>query len=90
MNKHTAGPPLQWNKKKIKGKCQLQLANAEPEQKPVLVLDGLMHCGFLQIVIHIITLFFFSPDSHSLSLSRFLFSPSKQSRLYFSLNRSAQ
>lgn len=43
----------------MKGKCQLQLANAEPEQKPVLVLDGLMHCGFLQIVIHIITLFFF-------------------------------
>lgn len=57
-------------KKKMKGKCQLQLANAEPEQKPVLVLDGLMHCGFLQIVIHIITLFFF-PLTVSFSLFPF-------------------
>lgn len=56
----------------MKGKCQLQLANAEPEQKPVLVLDGLMHCGFLQIVIHIITLFFFPLTltlSHCLAFS---------------------
>lgn len=48
----------------------LWFTNAQPEQKPESVLDGVMCCGFLQFIVYIITLFFlFSLTlSHSFSL----------------------